>query len=99
MRRRRFLASGTAFLSVALAGCGHPSVILDLNEATADDIADEVSMTADPGSEEYESSSRRRSKTGRPPVADGTSCSNPPTPFGSTRPSTRSRRRGSRAAR
>jgi len=54
MRRRRFLASGTAFLSVALAGCGHPSVILDLNEATADDIADEVSMTADPGSEEYE---------------------------------------------
>ncbi|EMA59087.1 hypothetical protein [Halorubrum lipolyticum] len=54
MRRRRFLASGTALLSVALAGCGHPAVVLDLTEATADDIADEVSTTADPGSEEYE---------------------------------------------
>ncbi|KDS91704.1 hypothetical protein FK85_20110 [Halorubrum saccharovorum] len=54
MRRRRFLAGGTALLSVALAGCGHPSVVLDLTEATADDIADEVSMNADPESEEYE---------------------------------------------
>ncbi|ELZ42448.1 hypothetical protein C471_03283 [Halorubrum saccharovorum DSM 1137] len=54
MRRRRFLASGTALLSVALAGCGHPSVVLDLNAATADDIADEVSMEPDPGSEEYD---------------------------------------------
>ncbi|WP_144922810.1 hypothetical protein [Halorubrum salsamenti] len=54
MRRRRFLASGTALLSVGLAGCGHPSVVLDLNEATADDVADEVSMNADPDSEEHE---------------------------------------------
>ena len=54
MRRRRFLASGTALCSVALAGCAHPSVVLDLNAATADDIADEVSMAPDPGSEEYE---------------------------------------------
>jgi hypothetical protein len=53
MRRRQFLASGTALLPVALAGCGHPSVVLDLNEATAGDIADEVSMAADPGSEEH----------------------------------------------
>ncbi len=54
MRRRQFLASGTALLSVAVAGCGHPSVVLDLSEATADDIADEVATTADPGSEEHE---------------------------------------------
>ena len=54
MRRRRFLASGTALLSVGLAGCGHPSVVLDLNEATADDIADEVSIHAEPDSEEYD---------------------------------------------
>lgn len=52
MRRRQLLASGTALLSVAGAGCGHPSVVLDLDEATADDIADEVSVRADPGSEE-----------------------------------------------
>ena len=54
MRRRRFLASGTALLTVSLAGCAHPSVVLDLNAATADDIADEVSMDPDPGSEEHD---------------------------------------------
>lgn len=54
MRRRRFLASGTALLSVALAGCGHPAVVLDLTEAAAADIADEVSETAEPRSEEYD---------------------------------------------
>lgn len=53
MRRRRFLASTTAALSAALAGCAHPAVVLDMNEATADDIAGEVSLTADPGSEEF----------------------------------------------
>ncbi len=53
MQRRQFLASGTALLSVALAGCAHPSVVLDMDEATADDIASEVSMTAQPDSEEY----------------------------------------------
>jgi hypothetical protein len=53
MRRRQFLASGTALLSVALTGCGHPSVVLDMNEATADAIADEVSMSPEPGSEEH----------------------------------------------
>jgi hypothetical protein len=53
MRRRQFLASGTALLSVSIAGCGHPPVVLDLNEATADDIADAVSTTAAPDSEEY----------------------------------------------
>lgn len=53
MRRRQFLASGAALLSVPLAGCAHPNVVLDLNEATADDITDEVSTTVDSGSEEY----------------------------------------------
>jgi hypothetical protein len=53
MQRRQFLASGTALLSVAIAGCGHPSVVLDLSEATSDDIADEVAMTTEPGSDEY----------------------------------------------
>ncbi|PCR91316.1 hypothetical protein [Natrinema ejinorense] len=53
MRRRQFLASGTALLTVALAGCGHPPVVLDMDEATTDDIANEVSMTVEPDSEEY----------------------------------------------
>ncbi len=54
MRRRQFLASGTALLSVALAGCGHPSVVLDMDEATADDVADAVSMAVESGSTEYD---------------------------------------------
>lgn len=54
MRRRQFLAGGTALLTAPIAGCGHPSVVLDLDEATAADIADDVSTTPDPGSEEYE---------------------------------------------
>ena len=53
MRRRQFLASGTALLSVALAGCGHPAVVLDMDEATATDITDEVSMSPDPESAEH----------------------------------------------
>ncbi|WP_345779790.1 hypothetical protein [Halosolutus halophilus] len=53
MRRRQYLASGTALLSAAVAGCAHPSVVLDMDEATADDIANEVSMSVDPGSAEY----------------------------------------------
>ena len=54
MERRQFLASGTALLSVAVAGCGHPNVVLDLKAASDEDIADERSTTADPGSEEYQ---------------------------------------------
>lgn len=53
MRRRQFLASGTALLSVAVAGCGHPSVVLDMDDATGADIADEVSISPDPESAEY----------------------------------------------
>jgi hypothetical protein len=68
MRRRQFLASGTALLSVGLAGCAHPSVVLDLNEATADDVADEVSTTVEAGSEEHDiltSARENGSATGR----------------------------------
>ncbi|GAA0231600.1 hypothetical protein GCM10009000_053640 [Halobacterium noricense] len=53
MRRCWFLATGTALLSAVVAGCGHHSVVLGVDDATADDIADEVSTTADLGSEEY----------------------------------------------
>ncbi|WP_224338062.1 hypothetical protein [Haloprofundus halobius] len=53
MRRRQFLASGAALLSVSVAGCVHPAVVLDMDDATADDITDEVSMTPESDSEEY----------------------------------------------
>jgi len=53
MRRREFLATGAALCSIAVAGCAHPDVVLDMDAASADDIADEVSMSPDPGSEEY----------------------------------------------
>jgi len=53
MRRRQFLASGVALCSVAIAGCAHPYSVLDMDAATADDIADKVSMTPEPDSEEY----------------------------------------------
>jgi len=54
MRRRQFLASGTVLLSVAVAGCGHPNVVLDLEAASDEDIADEASTPAEPGSEEHD---------------------------------------------
>lgn len=53
MRRRQFLATGTALLSVPLAGCGHPPVVLDMETATAEEIVDEVSLHPDPSSAEY----------------------------------------------
>ncbi|MFC3957813.1 hypothetical protein [Halovivax cerinus] len=53
MRRRQYLASGAALLSVAVAGCGHPPVVLDFDEASDEDIADEFSISPDPGDEEY----------------------------------------------
>lgn len=53
MRRRQVLATGVALLSAPLAGCGHPPVVLDMQAATADDIADEVSLHPDPDAEEY----------------------------------------------
>ncbi|MGB9985529.1 hypothetical protein [Salarchaeum japonicum] len=54
MRRREFLAGGTALLALPLAGCAHPPVVLDMEKATPDRIADERSLAPDPGSEEYE---------------------------------------------
>lgn len=51
MRRRQFLASGVALLPF-LAGCAHPSVVLDMDAATDDDVADEVSTPVDAGSTE-----------------------------------------------
>lgn len=54
MRRRQVLASGAALLSVAAAGCAHPSVVLSMEEATAERIANEVSAAPEPGSEEYD---------------------------------------------
>jgi len=54
MRRRRFLASGTAFLSVALAGCGHPPSSSSLNEGDRRRHRRRGVDDADPGSEEYE---------------------------------------------
>jgi hypothetical protein len=53
MRRRQFLAAATAASLPFVAGCIHPSVVLDLKEASADDVADEVSTTVDAGSTEY----------------------------------------------
>lgn len=53
MRRRQVLASGTALLSVSLAGCGHPSVVLDMREATPERIADEMSTAPEPDDDEY----------------------------------------------
>lgn len=53
MRRRQVLAGGAALLSVPLAGCGHPPVVLDMTEATASDITDRVTLRADPRSDEY----------------------------------------------
>ncbi|MDS0221963.1 hypothetical protein NDI54_11460 [Haloarcula sp. S1AR25-5A] len=50
MRRRQFLASGTALLSVALAGCGHPAVVLDMDEATATDITNQLSTSPETNS-------------------------------------------------
>ncbi|QDX39419.1 hypothetical protein [Salarchaeum sp. JOR-1] len=53
MRRREFLAGGTALLALPLAGCAHPPVVLDMTEATPTRIADERSLAPDPGSDEY----------------------------------------------
>lgn len=53
MHRRQFLAAGSALLAAGLAGCAHPPVVLDFEAATADDIAGEVSLHPEPGSEEY----------------------------------------------
>lgn len=60
MRRRQFLAAGTALPAVLLAGCAHPPAVLDMNDATDEDIADEGSTLARPDSEEYDIVTRAR---------------------------------------
>ncbi|GAA0657378.1 hypothetical protein [Salarchaeum japonicum] len=54
MRRREFLAGGTALLALPAAGCIHPPVVLDMSEATLTDIADERSDRLAPDSEEHD---------------------------------------------
>lgn len=51
MRRRALLAS-TSTLLAALAGCGHPDTVLDMEAATASDIVDEVTNSVRQGSDE-----------------------------------------------
>jgi len=75
MRRRQFLA-GTALLAVPLAGCAHPRVVLDMDEASAADIVDEVSATLRPGSDAHDGMLAARdngsvTRTGRYAVSDG----------------------------
>lgn len=53
MKRRQFLATTTALSTAVLAGCGHPPVVLDMDEATDSDIANEVSTSLDPESDAY----------------------------------------------
>lgn len=53
MQRRQFLATGATLFSVAVAGCAHPPVVLDMDEASAEDIARDASLSPDPDSEEY----------------------------------------------
>jgi hypothetical protein len=53
MRRREVLAGGAALLTLPLAGCGHPPVVLDMDAASDERIAEEVSISPDPDSEEY----------------------------------------------
>lgn len=53
MCRRQVLASATALLPVSIAGCGHPSNVLDIREATADVLADEMSRSVSPDSSGY----------------------------------------------
>jgi len=53
MRRRQLLGTGTTLLASVLAGCGHPPVVLDMDEATDEAIADRGSTLARPDSEEY----------------------------------------------
>lgn len=53
MRRRQFLGTGTTLLAGVLAGCGHPPVVLDMDEAMDESIVDRGSTLAQPDSEEY----------------------------------------------
>jgi hypothetical protein len=47
MRRRQYLAASAALLAAPLAGCAHPSAVLDMTEATDEDVADSASGNVD----------------------------------------------------
>jgi len=53
LSRRQFLSALAAAGVGSVAGCGHPPVVLDMEEATSSDIADEASTTPEPDSEEH----------------------------------------------
>lgn len=53
MRRREVLATTAALLTVPLAGCAHPSNVLDMDEATPERLADEVSQSVSRDTAEY----------------------------------------------
>ena len=52
VRRRQYLAT-TALLTAPLAGCAHPSNVLDMQEATSDRLADEASRSVSSESDDY----------------------------------------------
>lgn len=51
MRRRQLLASGALLCAVPLAGCAHPPNVLDMSEASDQDIAAQASESAPPESD------------------------------------------------
>jgi hypothetical protein len=53
MRRRAILAGGAALLAFPLAGCAHPSSVLDMEVATDRKLATEAAQSVESGSEEY----------------------------------------------
>lgn len=54
MRRRQILAGGTALLSGSFAGCALPSNTIRVQEATPDEIVEDVSMRVDVESKEHD---------------------------------------------
>lgn len=53
VRRRQFLATASALLTISVAGCAHPPNVLDVREATPESLADEMSQSVPPESDGY----------------------------------------------
>lgn len=53
MRRRQLLANGAALFAATIAGCAHPSVVLNMDAASAVDVAEKVATDPEAGSDEY----------------------------------------------
>jgi len=51
--RRRFLSALAVGGVAAVAGCGHPAVVLDMRESSDEAVADELSTAVEPDSEAY----------------------------------------------